>query len=119
LTACRSQTFILPPARRDTPQEVQGHGHTLKNVSATSSFVSPANWNHRSARSAAHSAACTKLMAQLTGDHPQVMLDIDVYEISHNFTQKSACTFPTLSIFTTSPQPRWRAWAGQKYFVAH
>lgn len=33
-------------------------------------------------------AACTKLLRQLTTDRPQVSLDIEVYQISHNFMQE-------------------------------
>jgi general secretion pathway protein D len=45
-------------------------------------------------------ASCAKLMAQLTGDHPQVMLDIDVYEISHQLTQNVGVHVPnTFNLF--------------------
>ncbi len=33
-------------------------------------------------------AACTKLLQQLTTDRPQVAIDIEVYEINHNFTRE-------------------------------
>jgi Flp pilus assembly secretin CpaC len=39
-------------------------------------------------------AACTKLMRQLTTDRPQVALDIEVYQISHNFTREIGMHIP-------------------------
>jgi tetratricopeptide (TPR) repeat protein len=39
-------------------------------------------------------AACAKLMAQLTGERPQVMLDVDVYEISHQLTKNIGLHVP-------------------------
>ncbi|HEY6766228.1 MAG TPA: hypothetical protein VI386_15845 [Candidatus Sulfotelmatobacter sp.] len=39
-------------------------------------------------------AACTKLMAQLNGERPQVMLDVRVYQINHQFTRNIGLHIP-------------------------
>ncbi|HLW84175.1 MAG TPA: hypothetical protein VKR60_03110 [Candidatus Sulfotelmatobacter sp.] len=76
------QTFILPP--HSAPTEVQDIVTTMKNVLEVR-FISPSlNSDIVEVRAPQPVlAACAKLMAQLTGDRPQVMLDVDVYEISH------------------------------------
>jgi len=88
------QTFILPP--HSTTAEVQDIVNTLKNV-LEARFVSnpgPTADIIEVRAPQATLAACAKLMAQLTGDHPQVMLDIDVYEISHQLTQNIGVHVP-------------------------
>jgi len=38
--------------------------------------------------------ACTKLLQQLTSDPPQVSLDVEVYEVDHNFTREIGLHIP-------------------------
>jgi general secretion pathway protein D len=39
-------------------------------------------------------AACTKLLRQLTSDRPQVAIDLEVYQISHNFMREIGMHVP-------------------------
>lgn len=39
-------------------------------------------------------AACTKLLRQLTNDRPQVAIEIEVYQINHNFTREIGMHVP-------------------------
>jgi general secretion pathway protein D len=87
------QTFILPP--HSTTAEVQDIINTLKNVLEARFVTSGQTADILEVRAPQPIlAACAKLMAQLTGDHPQVMLDIDVYEISHQLTQNIGVHVP-------------------------
>jgi general secretion pathway protein D len=87
------QTFILPP--HSTTAEVQDIVNTLKNVLEARFVTTGQTADIIEVRAPqATLAACAKLMAQLTGDHPQVMLDIDVYEISHQLTQNIGVHVP-------------------------
>ena len=87
------QTFILPP--HSTTTEVQDIVNTLKNVLEARFITSGQTTDIIEVRAPQPIlAASAKLMAQLTGDHPQVMLDIDVYEISHQLTQNIGVHVP-------------------------
>jgi len=94
------QTFILPP--HSTTTEVQDIVNTLKNVLEARFVSNPGPTGDIIEVRAPQPtlASCAKLMAQLTGDHPQVMLDIDVYEISHQLTQNVGVHVPnTFNLF--------------------
>jgi general secretion pathway protein D len=93
------QTFILPP--HSTTTEVQDIVNTLKNVLDARFVTSGQTADIIEVRAPQPVlAACSKLMAQLTGDHPQIMLDIDVYEISHQLTQNVGVHVPnTFNLF--------------------
>jgi general secretion pathway protein D len=87
------QTFILPP--HSATAEVQDIINTLKSVLEVRFVTSGQTADIIEVRAPQPIlAACSKLMAQLTGDHPQVMLDIDVYEISHQLTQNIGVHVP-------------------------
>ena len=87
------QTFILPPHSATT--EVQDIINTLKSVLEVRFVTSGQTADIIEVRAPQPIlAACAQLMAQLTGDHPQVMLDIDVYEISHQLTQNIGVHVP-------------------------
>jgi general secretion pathway protein D len=87
------QTFILPPHSATT--EVQDIINTLKSVLEVRFVTSGQTADIIEVRAPQPMlAACAQLMAQLTGDHPQVMLDIDVYEISHQLTQNIGVHVP-------------------------
>jgi general secretion pathway protein D len=87
------QTFILPP--HSAAAEVQDIVNTLKNVLEVRFVTTGQTADIIEVRAPQPTlAACAKLMAQLTGDHPQVMLDIDVYEISHQLTQNIGVHVP-------------------------
>ena len=87
------QTFILPP--HSAAAEVQDIVNTLRNVLEVRFVTTGQTADIIEVRAPQPTlAACAKLMAQLTGDHPQVMLDIDVYEISHQLTQNIGVHVP-------------------------
>jgi general secretion pathway protein D len=87
------QTFILPP--HSATADVQDIVNTLRNVLEARFVTSGQTADIIEVRAPQPIlAACAKLMAQLTGDHPQVMLDIDVYEISHQLTQNIGVHVP-------------------------
>jgi hypothetical protein len=87
------QTFILPPHSATT--EVQDIINTLKSVLEVRFVTSGQTADIIEVRAPQPIlAACAQLMAQLTGDHPQVMLDIDVYQISHQLTQNIGVHVP-------------------------
>ncbi len=88
------QTFILPP--HSTTAEVQDIVNILKNVLEARFVTNPGATGDIIEVRAPQPilAACSKLMAQLTGEPPQVMLDIDVYEISHQLTQNIGVHVP-------------------------
>jgi general secretion pathway protein D len=87
------QTFILPP--HSATADVQDIVNTLKNVLEARFVTSGQTADIIEVRAPQPIlAACAKLMAQLTGDHPQVMLDIDVYAISHQLTQNIGVHVP-------------------------
>jgi general secretion pathway protein D len=93
------QTFILPP--HSAPTEVQDIITTLRNVLELKFVSSGQNADVIEVRAPQPVlAACAKLMAQLTGERPQVMLDVDVYEISHQLAQNIGLHVPnTFNLF--------------------
>ncbi|MGA8867299.1 MAG: hypothetical protein WB510_10040 [Candidatus Sulfotelmatobacter sp.] len=58
-------------------------------------------------------AACTKLLQQLTNDRPQVMLDIRVYQISHNLTKNIGVHIPDTFNMYNIPVAALAALGGQ------
>jgi len=81
------QTFILPP--HSAASENQDVINTLRTVLEVRFLTSGQNSDIVEVRAPQPVlASCAKLMAQLTGERPQVMLDIDVYEISHQFMRE-------------------------------
>jgi general secretion pathway protein D len=93
------QTFILPP--HSAPAEVQDVINTLKSVLEVRFVSSGQTASIIEVRAPQPLlAACAKLMAQLTGDRPQVMLDVDVYQISHQLTKNMGVHVPnTFNLF--------------------
>jgi general secretion pathway protein D len=79
-------TFDVPGAT--TPQQATELVNALKNICDFQKVV-----NNQSGTAEVRApqdvlAACTKLLRQLTTDRPQVSLDIEVYQISHDFMQE-------------------------------
>jgi general secretion pathway protein D len=93
------QTFILPP--HSAPSEVQDVINTLKSVLEVKFVTSGQTADIIEVRAPQPLlAACAKLMAQLTGDRPQVMLDVDIYEISHQLAKNIGLHVPnTFNLF--------------------
>jgi general secretion pathway protein D len=87
------QTFIMPP--HSSPQEGTELMTTLRNVFELK-FVAvgqtPGIIEVRAPQPIL--AACTKLMAQLNQDRPEVMLDMRVYEIDHQLAKNIGVHIP-------------------------
>jgi general secretion pathway protein D len=58
-------------------------------------------------------AACTKLLNQLTSDRPQVALDLEIYQISHNFTREIGMHVPNTFNVYNIPVAALAALGGQ------
>ena len=58
-------------------------------------------------------AACTKLLRQLTTDRPQVSLDVQVYQINHNFTREIGMHVPNTFNMYNIPVAALAALGGQ------
>src|SRR5579863_9174461 len=88
------QTFVLPP--HSAQAETQEIVNVLRTVLDVHFISQPGPTSDLIEVRAPQPilAACVKLMAQLTSDRPQVMLDIDVYEISHQLTQNIGVHVP-------------------------
>ena len=80
------QTFILPP--HSTPQEATDLVTTLRtmfDLRFLSSGQTAGTVEVRAPRPILE--ACAKLLAQLSNERPQVMLDVRVYQINHQLTR--------------------------------
>jgi general secretion pathway protein D len=93
------RTFILPA--HSTPQEATDLVTTMRNMFDLR-FVSTGQTSNTVEVRAPQPimAACTQLMAQLGQERPQVMLDVRVYQISHNLTRNIGVHIPnTFTMF--------------------
>jgi|ERR1022692_3871474 type II secretory pathway component GspD/PulD (secretin) len=57
--------------------------------------------------------ACTKLLRQLASDPPQVMLDVEIFQISHNFTREIGLHIPDTFNLYNIPVAALAALGGQ------
>ncbi len=85
-------TFSVPGA--STPQEATELVTSLRNVCDFQKINSGANGTVEVRAPQATLAACSELMRQLTSDRPQVSIDIEVYQIDHNFTREIGAHIP-------------------------
>ena len=79
-------TFAVPGA--STPQEATELVTSLRNICDFQKISSGASGTLEVRAPQATLAACAQLVRQLTTDRPQVSLDIQVYQIDHNFTRE-------------------------------
>jgi general secretion pathway protein D len=87
------QTFQLPA--HSTPQESTDIVTTLRNMFDLRFISSGQTANTVEVRAPqAMIEACTKLMAQLNGERPQVMLDVQVFQINHQLTKNIGVHVP-------------------------
>jgi len=85
-------TFAIPGTT--TPQEATELVTSLKTI-CDFQKINPGQGGILEVRAPqATLEACTKLLHQLTHDRPQVALDIEVYQISHNFTREIGMHIP-------------------------
>ncbi len=85
-------TFTVPGAT--TPQQATELVTSLRNICDFQKITSGQDGTVEVRAPQAMLAACTKLLRQLTSDRPQVSLDVQVYQISHNFTQRNRDAHP-------------------------
>ena len=91
-------TFSVPGAT--TPQQATEMVTSLRNICDFQKISSGQNGTVEVRAPQATLAACTKLLRQLTGDRPQVSLDVQIYNINHNFTREIGMHIPdTFNMF--------------------
>jgi general secretion pathway protein D len=85
-------TFVVPGA--STPQQATELVTSLRNICDFQKISSGQIGTVEVRAPRATLDACTKLLRQLTTDRPQVALDIEIYQISHNFTREIGMHIP-------------------------
>ena len=104
-------TFVVPGAT--TPQEATELVTSLRNICDFQKISSGQIGTVEVRAPQATLAACTKLVHQLTSDRPQVALDIEVYQISHNFTREIGMHIPNTFNMYNIPVEALAALGGQ------
>lgn len=106
------RTFILPTP--STPQEATEMVTTMRNMFDLR-FVSPGQAANTVEVRAPQAIieACTKLMAQLTGQRPQVMIDIRVFQIDHQLARNIGVHIPNTFTMFNIPAAALAALGGQ------
>ena len=106
------QTFILPP--HSTPQEVTDLVTTMRNMfdlRFVSSGQTAGTVEVRGPRYAVE--ACGKLMQQLSNQRPQIVLDVRVFQISHQLTRNIGVHIPNTFNMFNIPAAALAGLAGQ------
>ena len=85
-------TFSVPGAT--SPQEVTELVTSLKTICEFQKISSGQNGTVEVRAPQATLQACTRLLHQLTNERPQVALDVEIYQISHNFTREIGMHIP-------------------------
>jgi general secretion pathway protein D len=85
-------TFSIPGA--STPQEVTELVTSLKTICEFQKISSGQNGTVEVRAPQTTLGACTRLLHQLTNERPQVALDVEIYQISHNFTREIGMHIP-------------------------
>jgi general secretion pathway protein D len=93
------RTFILPP--HSTPQEATDLVTTMRNILELRFVSSGQAADTVEVRGPQPMlAACSQLLEQLSNQRPQVMLDVRVYQISHQLTRNIGVHIPyTFNVF--------------------
>lgn len=87
------RTLTLPP--HSTPQEVNDLITTLRNMLDIRFINSGQTADTVEVRGAPEAVAgCATLLAQLSNEKPQAMLDIQIFQISHDFTRNIGMHIP-------------------------
>jgi len=91
-------TFTVPGAT--TPQQSTEMVTSLRNICDFQKISSGQIGTVEVRAPQATLAACTRLLRQLTSDRPQVAIEVEVYNISHNFTRDIGMHIPdTFNMF--------------------
>ena len=85
-------TFSVPGAT--TPQQATEMITSLRNICDFQKISSGQIGTVEVRAPQASLAACTQLLRQLTTDRPQVSVEIEVYNVSHNFTREIGVHIP-------------------------
>jgi general secretion pathway protein D len=85
-------TFKAPGAT--TPQEATELVNALKNICDFQKAMSGQNGTVEVRAPQASLKACMELVRQLNNERPQVSLDIEVFDVSHNFTREIGMHIP-------------------------
>jgi general secretion pathway protein D len=106
------RTFVLPP--HSSAQEVTDMVNTLRTIFDLR-FIQPGQTAGvvEIRASAPVLEACTRLLAQLDNDRPQVMLDVHVFQISHQLTRNIGVHIPNTFNLYNIPAGALVALAGQ------
>lgn len=104
-------TFVVPGA--STPQEATELVTSLRNICDFQKISSGQIGTVEVRAPQDTLAACSKLMRQLTTDRPQVAFDIEVYQISHNFTREIGMHIPNTFNMYNIPVEALAALGGQ------
>jgi general secretion pathway protein D len=91
-------TFTVPGAT--TPQQATELVTSLRNICDFQKISSGQMGTVEVRAPQATLAACTRLLRQLTSDRPQVSLDVQIFNINHNFTREIGMHVPnTFNMF--------------------
>ncbi len=91
-------TFAVPGAT--TPQQTTEMVTSLRNICDFQKISTGQGGTLEVRAPQATLRACTQLLRQLTSERPQVALDIEIYQISHNFTREIGMHIPdTFNMF--------------------
>src|SRR6202451_747114 len=104
-------TFVVPGAT--TPQQATELVTSLRNICDFQKITSGQIGTVEVRAPQDTLAACSKLMRQLTTDRPQVAFDIEVYQISHNFTREIGMHIPNTFNMYNIPVEALAALGGQ------
>ncbi len=104
-------TFKVPGAT--TPQQGTELVTSLRNICDFQKITSGQIGTVEVRAPQATLAACTKLLGQLTGDRPQVALDVQIFQIDHNFTREIGMHIPNTFNMYNIPVAALAALGGQ------
>jgi general secretion pathway protein D len=104
-------TFSLPGA--DTPQQATEIVSALRNICEFQKITTGqgGTLEVRAPQTMLH--ACTELIHQLNSERPEVMLDVEIYQIDHNFTQQIGMHLPDTFNLYNIPAGALAALGGQ------
>jgi general secretion pathway protein D len=104
-------TFALPGA--DTPQQATEIVSALRNICEFQKISTGQGGTLEVRAPQATLHACTELIHQLNHERPEVMLDVEIYQIDHNFTQEIGMHLPDTFNLYNIPAGALAALGGQ------
>ncbi len=104
-------TFAVPGAT--TPQQTTELITSLRNICEVQKISTGQGGTLEVRAPQATLRACTQLLRQLGGERPEVALDIEIYQISHNFTREIGMHIPNTFNLYNIPVAALAALGGQ------